>query len=264
MIELDNVVKRYGTKTAVNGLSLRIEQGELFAFLGPNGAGKTTTIKMICGLLFPSEGRVCVGGYDILNEGDRARQLLSFVPDTPFLYEKLTGREFLRFIAEMYGLPKDRGAGRIEEVIGLFSLDDFVDDLTERYSHGMRQRTVFAAALLHEPSVLVVDEPTVGLDPRSVRLLKDVLRGLSAAGTTVFLSTHSLDIAQELAHRIGIVDRGRLIGCGTLDALRRQAQSNGSLEDVFLKLTEEEPDGAASPSTNGAVEAIRPAGETGT
>ena len=219
---------------------------------------------MICGLLFPSEGRVCVGGYDILNEGDRARQLLSFVPDTPFLYEKLTGREFLRFIAEMYGLPKDRGAGRIEEVIGLFSLDDFVDDLTERYSHGMRQRTVFAAALLHEPSVLVVDEPTVGLDPRSVRLLKDVLRGLSAAGTTVFLSTHSLDIAQELAHRIGIVDRGRLIGCGTLDALRRQAQSNGSLEDVFLKLTEEEPDGAASPSTNGAVEAIRPAGETGT
>ena len=264
MIELDNVVKRYGTKTAVNGLSLRIEQGELFAFLGPNGAGKTTTIKMICGLLFPSEGRVCVGGYDILNEGDRARQLLSFVPDTPFLYEKLTGREFLRFIAEMYGLPKDRGAGRIEEVIGLFSLDDFVDDLTERYSHGMRQRTVFAAALLHEPSVLVVDEPTVGLDPRSVRLLKDVLRGLSAAGTTVFLSTHSLDIAQELAHSIGIVDRGRLIGCGTLDALRRQAQSNGSLEDVFLKLTEEEPDGAASPSTNGAVEAIRPAGETGT
>ena len=264
MIELIQVSKRYGTKMAVEELSLHIEPGELFAFLGPNGAGKTTTIKMICGLLFPSEGRVCVGGYDILNEGDRARQLLSFVPDTPFLYEKLTGREFLRFIAEMYGLPKDRGAGRIEEVIGLFSLDDFVDDLTERYSHGMRQRTVFAAALLHEPSVLVVDEPTVGLDPRSVRLLKDVLRGLSAAGTTVFLSTHSLDIAQELAHRIGIVDRGRLIGCGTLDALRRQAQSNGSLEDVFLKLTEEEPDGAASPSTNGAVEAIRPAGETGT
>ena len=261
MIELDNVVKRYGTKTAVNGLSLRIEQGELFAFLGPNGAGKTTTIKMICGLLFPSEGRVCVGGYDILNEGDRARQLLSFVPDTPFLYEKLTGREFLRFIAEMYGLPKDRGAGRIEEVIGLFSLDDFVDDLTERYSHGMRQRTVFAAALLHQPSVLVVDEPTVGLDPRSVRLLKDVLRGLSAAGTTVFLSTHSLDIAQELAHRIGIVDRGRLIGCGTLDTLRGQAQSNGSLEDVFLKLTEEDPEGAASPSTNGAVDAVPGAGE---
>jgi ABC-2 type transport system ATP-binding protein len=263
MIELDNVVKRYGTKTAVSGLSLRVEQGELFAFLGPNGAGKTTTIKMICGLLFPTEGNVRVGGYDILDQGDQARQLLSYVPDTPFLYEKLTGREFLQFIAEMYGLPKAHGARRLDEVVGLFGLDEFVDDLTERYSHGMRQRTVFAAALLHEPRVLVVDEPTVGLDPRSVRLLKDVLRGLSAAGTTVFLSTHSLDIAQELAQRIGIVDRGRLIGCGTLDALRRQASLDGSLEDVFLKLTEEEPAAATSESTNGAVEAVRPADSAG-
>jgi ABC-2 type transport system ATP-binding protein len=241
MIELDNVVKRYGTKTAVDGLTLRLEQGELFAFLGPNGAGKTTTIKMICGLLFPTAGRVRVGGFDLQEQGDQARQMLSYVPDMPFLYEKLTGREFLRFIAEMYGLPKDREAGRVEQVIELFSLRDFIDDLTERYSHGMRQRTVFAAALLHEPRVLVVDEPTVGLDPRSVRLLKDVLRRLSAEGTTVFLSTHSLDIAQELAHRIGIVDHGRLIGCGTLDVLRRQANSDGSLEEVFLRLTEEEP-----------------------
>jgi ABC-2 type transport system ATP-binding protein len=241
MIELDNVVKRYGTKTAIAGLSLRVEQGELFAFLGPNGAGKTTTIKMICGLLFPTEGTVRVGGYDILAEGDRARQLLSYVPDTPFLYEKLSGREFLQFIGEMYGLPDDHLARRLAEVIDLFGLDEFVDDLTERYSHGMRQRTVFAAALLHEPRVLVVDEPTVGLDPRSIRLLKDVLRRLSAGGTTVFLSTHSLDIAQELAQRIGIVDRGRLIGCGSLEALRKQADSNGSLEDVFLRLTEEVP-----------------------
>jgi ABC-2 type transport system ATP-binding protein len=251
MIELDSVVKRYGNKTAVDGLSLRIEQGELFAFLGPNGAGKTTTIKMICGLLFPSAGRVRVGGYDLQDQGDQARQLLSYVPDMPFLYEKLTGREFLQFIAEMYCLPKDREARRLETVIELFNLGEFVDDLTERYSHGMRQRTVFAAALLHEPRVLVVDEPTVGLDPRSVRLLKDVLRRLSAEGTTVFLSTHSLDIAQEVAQRIGIVDRGRLIGCGTLEVLRRQANSDGSLEDVFLRLTEEEP---AAPSTNGAAD----------
>ena len=256
MIELDNVVKRYGTKTAVNGLSLRIEQGELFAFLGPNGAGKTTTIKMICGLLFPSEGRVCVGGYDILNEGDRARQLLSFVPDTPFLYEKLTGREFLRFIAEMYGLPKDRGAGRIEEVIGLFSLDDFVDDLTERYSHGMRQRAVFASALVHEPKVLVVDEPTVGLDPRSVRELKDLLRKQADQGTTVFLSSHSLDVVEELADRIAIVDHGRLISCGTLEALRTQAAVDGSLEEVFLRITE-----AAQAEVGTATEtAIQPPG----
>jgi ABC-2 type transport system ATP-binding protein len=239
MIELDNVVKRYGTKTAVNGLSLRVEQGELFAFLGPNGAGKTTTIKMMCGLLFPTEGTVRVGGYDVQAEGDRARQLLSYVPDTPFLYEKLSGREFLEFIGEMYGLSPEQRARRTAEVIDLFGLGEFVDDLTERYSHGMRQRTVFAAALLHEPRVLVVDEPTVGLDPRSVRLLKDVLRRLSAGGTTVFLSTHSLDIAQEVAQRIGIVDHGRLIGCGTLEALRRQADSNGSLEEVFLRLTEE-------------------------
>jgi ABC-2 type transport system ATP-binding protein len=239
MIELDQVTKAYGTKVAVKDLSLRIEAGELFAFLGPNGAGKTTTIKMMCGLLFPTAGTVRVGGFDLSSEGDQARQLLSYVPDQPYLYEKLTGREFLQFIADMYGMPAEVGRRRIDEVIGLFSLEEFIDDLSERYSHGMRQRTVFAAALLHQPRVLIVDEPTVGLDPRSVRLLKDLLRGEAEQGVTVFLSTHSLDIAQELAGRIGIVDRGRLIGCGTLDTLRKQAALDGSLEEVFLKLTEE-------------------------
>jgi ABC-2 type transport system ATP-binding protein len=240
MIELEQVSKSYGLKTAVDGLSLRIEPGELFAFLGPNGAGKTTTIKMICGLLFPSAGRVKVGGFDMRSDGDRARQLLSYVPDQPFLYEKLTGREFLQFIAEMYVLPADLAREQLTQVINLFSLHEFVDNLTESYSHGMRQRTVFAAALLHQPRVLVVDEPTVGLDPKSVRELKDLLRQESRRGVTVFLSTHSLDIAQELADRIGVVANGRLIGCGTLDALRKQTESNGSLEDVFLKLTEED------------------------
>jgi ABC-2 type transport system ATP-binding protein len=239
MIELENVRKLYGTVVALDHLNLRIEPGELFAFLGPNGAGKTTTIKLIVGLLFPSEGRVRVGGFDMQTEGDRARQLLSYVPDQPYLYEKLTGREFLRFIADMYGMDRQHALRRIEEVIDLFNLQDFVDDLTERYSHGMKQRTVFAAALLHEPRVLIVDEPTVGLDPRSVRLLKDLLRSEAQRGTTVFLSTHSLDIAQELAGRIGIVDHGRLICYGDLDHLRRQAVLDGSLEDVFLKLTEE-------------------------
>jgi ABC-2 type transport system ATP-binding protein len=162
------------------------------------------------------------------------------VPDQPYLYEKLTGREFLQFIADMYALPRDKGACRLGEMIELFELGDFADDLTERYSHGMRQRTVFAAALLHEPRVLIIDEPTVGLDPRSVRLLKDLLRREADRGVTVFLSTHSLDIAEELADRIGIVDRGRLIGCGTLDSLRKHASVDGSLEDVFLKLTEEQ------------------------
>jgi ABC-2 type transport system ATP-binding protein len=239
MIELNDVSKKYGTKTAVDHLNLKIAAGELFAFLGPNGAGKTTTIKLICGLLFPSTGSVRVGGYDLQTDGDKARQLISYVPDQPYLYEKLTGREFLQFIADMYGLERDHGRHRIEEMIDLFELGDFVDDLTERYSHGMRQRTVFSSALLHEPRVLIVDEPTVGLDPRSVRLLKDLLRREVDQGMTVFLSTHSLDIAQELADRIGIVEHGRLISCGNLESLRQQAALDGSLEDVFLKLTEE-------------------------
>jgi ABC-2 type transport system ATP-binding protein len=239
MIELIDVSKRYGAKLAVDRLSLTVPAGELFAFLGPNGAGKTTTIKMLCGLLFPTSGTVRVGGFDLQTDGDQARQLIAFVPDTPFLYEKLTGREFLQFIADMYAMPRDHGRTRIEVMIATFGLSSFVDDLTERYSHGMRQRTVFAAALLHQPKVLIVDEPTVGLDPKSIRLLKDLLREQAAGGTTVFLSTHSLDIAQELAHRIGVVNNGRLISCGTLAALRKQADLEGTLEEVFLKLTEE-------------------------
>src|SRR2546426_1276959 len=211
MIELDHVTKKYGSKLAVDDLSLRIERGELFAFLGPNGAGKTTTIKMMCGLLFPTSGRVRIAGFSLADEGEQARQLISYVPDQPFLYEKLTGREVLQFIADMYGMGPDYARGRMEKMIDLFDLPDFIDDLTERYSHGMRQRTVFAAALLHEPKVLIVDEPTVGLDPRSVRLLKDLLRREAAQGTTAVLSTRSLDIAQHLAGRIGIVEHGTLI-----------------------------------------------------
>jgi ABC-2 type transport system ATP-binding protein len=239
VIELTNVTKRYGTKLAVDNLTLGVPAGELFAFLGPNGAGKTTTIKMLCGLLFPTSGAVRVGGFDVQKDGDRARQLISYVPDQPFLYEKLTGREFLQFVADLYGMERDRAATRMQVVIDLFSLHEFVDDLTERYSHGMRQRTVFAAALIHEPKLLIADEPTVGLDPKSIRMLKDLLRTEANRGTTVFLSTHSLDIAQQLADRIGIVERGRLIGCGSLADLRKKASVDGSLEDVFLKLTEE-------------------------
>jgi len=239
MIELIGVSKRYGTKTAVEHLDLRIERGELFAFLGPNGAGKTTTIKMICGLLFPTTGHVRVGGFDMVRDGDKARQLLSYLPDVPYLYEKLTGREFLQFIADMYGMPREHARNKIAEVIDLFELGEFIDDLTERYSHGMRQRAVFASSLLHEPQVLIVDEPTVGLDPASVRKLKNILIDQTKRGTTVFLSTHSLDIVQELATRIGIIHYGKMIGCGSLESLRKQAAIGGSLEEVFLKLTEE-------------------------
>ncbi|OWK45288.1 ABC transporter ATP-binding protein [Fimbriiglobus ruber] len=239
MIEITNVTKRYGTKIAVQGLNLNVPAGELFAFLGPNGAGKTTTIKMLCGLLFPTEGTVKVGGYDVRAQGDDARRLISYVPDMPFLYEKLTGREFLQFTCDLYGMDKARAADQTARVIETFHLDDFVDDLTERYSHGMRQRTVFAAALVHEPRLLIADEPTVGLDPKSIRELKVLLRQQAESGVTVFLSTHTLDIAQELADRIGILDHGRLLGCGTMTDLRRQAAMNGSLEDLFLKITEE-------------------------
>jgi ABC-2 type transport system ATP-binding protein len=239
MIELTDVTKRYGTRVAVHSLNLKVGRGELFAFLGPNGAGKTTTIKMVCGLLFPTSGQVRVGGFDLATHGPQARQLLSYVPDQPYLYEKLTGREFLQFIGGMYRMAPAATLKRIDQMIDLFNLHEFVDDLSERYSHGMRQRTVFAGALLHEPQVLIVDEPTVGLDPKSVRLLKDLLRGEADRGTTVFLSTHSLDVVEELADRIGIVEHGRLIGCGTLATLRQQADLDGSLEEVFLKLTEE-------------------------
>ena len=251
MIQLDKVTKQYGLKTAVHELSLEVPAGELFAFLGPNGAGKTTTIKMLCGLLFPTSGSVRVGGFDLRTDGGKARQLLSYVPDQPYLYEKLTGREFLQFIADMYGLSPEHGRRRVAEAIDLFSLGEFVDDLAERYSHGMRQRTVFASALVHEPKVLIVDEPTVGLDPRQRAQLKDLLRRQADEGVTVFLSSHSLDVVEELADRIAIVDHGRLIGCGTLEALRTQAAVDGSLEDVFLKLTEPGDDEAAAANTAG-------------
>src|SRR5271166_2827289 len=242
MIKLEHVSKVYGAKPAVHDLDLDIAAGELFAFLGPNGAGKTTTIKMMCGLLFPTSGRVLIGGHDMQRDGDRARPLLSYVPDQPYLYEKLTGREFLHFIADMYGLSPEYGRERIAAVIKQFGLESFVDDLTERYSHGMRQRTVFASALVHEPKVLIVDEPTVGLDPHSVRQLKDLLRRQADLGTTVFLSSHSLDVVEELADRMAIIHHGKLISCGTLKALRDQASVDGSLEEVFLTLTRQDTD----------------------
>jgi ABC-2 type transport system ATP-binding protein len=246
MIDIRNVTKFYGPKVAVQDLFLSVPPGEIFAFLGPNGAGKTTTIKMLCGLLFPTTGTVSVGGYDLRAEGDKARAVVSYVPDQPYLYEKLTGREFLRFTADLYAMPRAKADFKIEEVIDLFHLEEFVDDLTERYSHGMRQRTVFAAALVHEPKLLIADEPTVGLDPKSIRELKLLLRKLAAAGMTIFLSTHTLDIAQELADRIGILDRGKLLGCGSMSDLRKQANQDGSLEDLFMKITEEAPPEAMS------------------
>ncbi len=246
MIELINVSKTYGNKEAVKNISLNVAKGELFTFLGPNGAGKTTTIKMLCGLLKPTTGTLKVGGFDIQYQGDMARQILSYVPDLPYLYEKLTGREFMQFIITMYGMDPMAGKRRMEEMIELFELDDFVDDLSESYSHGMRQRTVFASALLHQPEVLIVDEPMVGLDPKNQRLVKDLLRDQVKKGVTVFMSIHTLDIAQELATRIAIINHGRIVGQGTLDELRNMAEHGGQLEDVFLKLTTETEEAVAA------------------
>jgi ABC-2 type transport system ATP-binding protein len=244
MIQLRDVTKLFGTKRAVDHLDLRVRAGELFAFLGPNGAGKTTTIKMACGLLRPSAGVIRVGGFPA--DSQQARQLLAYVPDQPYLYEKLTGREFLRFVVEMYGLDRRSASMRIAELIETFEIGEYVDDLCETYSQGMKQRVVFAAALVHDPKVLIVDEPLVGLDPRSARIVKDLFVSQARSGVAVLMSTHLLSIAEELADTIAIVDHGRMLAEGTLADLRERLQSHGPLEDLFLKLT-----GGVRPSANG-------------
>ena len=239
MIELVDVTRKYGDKTAVNGLSLVVPQGELFAFLGPNGAGKTTTIKMLVGLLRPSAGVVRLCGYNLVTQTREAQLRLSYVPDQPHLYDKLTGREFLQFVVDLFGLPRPLAAERIDREIAHFELVDFVDDLTDSYSHGMKQRLVFASALLHDPQVLVIDEPMVGLDPRSMRVVKDLLRERASQGTTIFMSTHTLDIAEEIADRIGIIVGGQLRFLGTVTELEAQLELEGtSLERLFLTLTD--------------------------
>src|SRR4051794_27596654 len=239
MIELRGVTKLYGTKRAVDGLDLRVCAGELCAFLGPNGAGKTTTIKMVCGLLAPTSGTVRVGGHPASSQ--QARQLLAYVPDQPYLYEKLTGREFLRFVVEMCGLDRRAAHHRIGELIETFEMGDYVDELCENYSQGMKQRVVFASALVHDPKVLIVDEPLVGLDPRSARIVKDLFVSQARVGVAVLMSTHLLSIAEELADTIGIIDKGRMLARGTLDEIRERAQVQGPLENLFLKLTGGDP-----------------------
>ena len=238
MIQFQNVTRAYGDRIAVADLTLTIPAGELFAMLGPNGAGKTTTIKMLVGLLRPTSGKVRVGGYDVSRHPREAAQCIGYIPDEPFLYDKLSGREFLEFVAQMRGLNRRARADGIEREVASFSLGSFLDDLTETYSHGMRQRLVFAAALLHDPRALVIDEPMVGLDPRSVRLVKDMLCARAAGGTAVFMSTHILSMAEEIADRLCIVDRGRVNFLGTLPALQQElAAPQTALEPLFLKLT---------------------------
>jgi len=237
LIEMRHLVKRYGDKLAVDDVSLEVYAGEIFGFLGPNGAGKTTTIKVAIGLLQPSAGEVRVAGWDIQKEPLRAKAASGYVPDEPTLYPKLSGRELLRFVGDLYGVDSAQVDRRIEELLRLFDLASAADDTIDSYSHGMRQKMSLAAALVHDPKVLVLDEPTVGLDPKSARLIKDILRQLADRGAAVFLSTHILEIAEHMCDRIGIINQGRLIAAGTMAELRALGQGQGRLEDIFLSLT---------------------------
>jgi ABC-2 type transport system ATP-binding protein len=237
LIEMRHLVKRFGDKLAVDDVSLEVYAGEIFGFLGPNGAGKTTTIKVAIGLLQPSAGEVRVAGWDIQKEPLRAKAASGYVPDEPTLYPKLSGRELLRFVGDLYGVDSAQVDRRIEELLRLFDLASAADDTIDSYSHGMRQKMSLAAALVHDPKVLVLDEPTVGLDPKSARLIKDILRQLADRGAAVFLSTHILEIAEHMCDRIGIINQGRLIAAGTMAELRALGQGQSRLEDIFLSLT---------------------------
>ena len=238
LIETRNRVKQYGDKVAVNNISFDVFGGEVFGFLGPNGAGKTTTIKMIVGLLQPTSGSIKVAGYDIQTQSMLAKASAGYVPDTPNLYAKLTGSELLRFVGDLYSMDRGQVAHRIDELLRMFDLSAVGDETVDSYSHGMQQKASLAAALMHDPKVLVLDEPTVGLDPKSARLIKDILRQLADRGAAVMLSTHILEIAERMCDRIGIINKGQLIAVGTMDELRTLDKTGqASLEDIFLGLT---------------------------
>ena len=244
-IEIVNVTKRYGTKVAVDDLSIEVAPGELFAFIGANGAGKTTTIKMMTGLLRPSEGVIRIGGADTVTNPVDAKRHVGYVPDQPYVYEKLSAREFLRFVGRLHGMADDRIAERTREFVDFFEMADYVDDLAEGYSHGMRQRVVLSAALLHEPDVLLIDEPMVGLDPVAANQVKLVLKQRTEQGAAVFMSTHTLSLVEDLADRVGIIRAGRLVACGTLPEVLRRCGGKQRLEEAFLEVLADGPNAAA-------------------
>ncbi len=241
MIKIENLSKQFGKLRAVDNLNLEILQGEFFAFLGPNAAGKTTTIKLLIGLLKPSQGTAYICGHNIQTDYVKAKALISYIPDFPFLYDKLTGTEFLNFVMKLYPQTNQKKQQQLmAELLAAFGLADAKDNLIEYYSHGMRQKLVFASALLHNPQVMIIDEPMVGLDPHSSKLVKDILKQKAKDGVTIFLSTHTLSVAEELADRIGIIDKGKLLALGSLEQLSKTSGVKEKLEDVFLRITEEE------------------------
>lgn len=236
ILRVDNLSKSYGKFAAVKEVTFELKRGEVFGFLGPNGAGKTTTIKVCTGLLKPSAGRVVIGGFDITKQPVEAKALLGYVADNPFLYDKLTGREFVRFVSRLYN--SNSAEQRIQELFDSFEMSDKIDELIQGYSRGMRQKTALISALIHNPQILFVDEPTANLDPKSARLAKDIFRALTRQGVSIFMSTHIMEIAERLCDRIGIIHQGKLIALGTMSELNQQTALEGStLEDVFLELT---------------------------
>ena len=238
MIKLKGITKNFGDFRAVENLNLTVNRGEIFGFLGPNGAGKTTTIKMIAGVLLPSAGTITIGGIDMQKQPEAAKRKIGFIPDRPYLYEKLTGVEFLKFTADLYDVPHDIYRERAQKNLALFSLTDWSDELIESYSHGMKQRLIMSAALLHDPEIIIVDEPMVGLDPAAIIMVKELFQRLAHSGVSVFMSTHTLTIAEDTCDRIGIIHRGRLIASGTTADLQRAANvTDADLEKVFLNLT---------------------------
>ena len=240
MIELTDLTKDFGTTVAVNRLNLQIRPGEIYGFIGPNGAGKTTTIRMMGGIIEPTSGSIRIGGIDMHKDPVAAKQMIGFVPDRPFLYEKLTGMEFLKFISDLYQVSPDVMPGRARDLLKQFALWEWADEIIEAYSHGMKQRLIIAAALLHAPKVLVVDEPMVGLDPAAVRMVKDILKRLAMQNVTIFVSTHTLSIAEDLCDRIGVIHKGTLLAQGTVAELNTAAQTGeAKLEEVFLTLVRE-------------------------
>lgn len=238
MIRLEGLTKQYGKFVAVNAIDMHVARGQLFGFLGPNGAGKTTTLRMIAGILRPTAGRVVLGGDDVQRNPMAAKKRLGYIPDRPFVYEKLTGAEFLRFVAGLYGQDGEVVERRINELLELFELAVWKDELVEAYSHGMRQKLIISSALIHRPECIVVDEPMVGLDPRGARLLKDIFRQFVDQGGTVLMSTHTLEVAQTMCDRVAIIQNGHIVARGTISELRQQTEAgDASLEDLFLKLT---------------------------
>jgi ABC-2 type transport system ATP-binding protein len=238
MIVLEKLTKKFGSFTAVDDLSLIVPQGEFFGFLGPNGAGKTTTIKMMTGLFTPTSGSIVINGFDIQKQALEAKSSVGYIPDQPFLYDKLTGREFLYYIGGLFSMPKHVIRDRSNELIEHFEIGDWVDKRTEEYSQGMRQRITITAAFLHTPKTIIIDEPMVGLDPRSARIVKDSLKQKSREGITIFMSTHSLEMVEELCDRIGIIKGGKLIFIDSRDNLHQhKSKYDGKLESVFLELT---------------------------